>query len=422
MKRTATLLLLLLSCAAVARYVTFEGHRVVEVELRTQEELEWLAALPEETDGVRGVDVWTRDGVLALGKNTVRLTPSGFAALAASTLSYTVKIADLQASIDAKNAADSNSKTSKRSGVGAYDPEDEWFYSWHSFDEIEQKLSEVAGNYSSFVTLVPGIAKSHEGRVINGVKFSGRNNPQKRVVILAGTHAREWIAEGVSLWAIATLAELYGKNETITNIVDNLEIYVVPVYNPDGYEYSRTTNRYWRKNRRNNGDGSYGVDPNRNWDVDWCRTGSSKSTSSDIYCGPAPFSEPEVKGVFDWLGTLGPIASIIDLHSNAQEILRPYGYSQNKCPDEDAMAALGAKMVASIKAVHGRTYQSIRAVQLYVHSGTAVDGNYALRNIKKSFVIELAGDDFVVPVSDIKVQGEEIFAGFMAFFQDALSS
>jgi len=121
----AVLVLVLVVCAtAVAERVSYAGHRVVDVKLQTAEELAWLASLPEETDGVRGVDVWSNDGVLTLGLNTVRLTPAGFAALAASSIGYTVRVEDLEARdklIDAQPAA-----PLPPSDVTVYDPVDPW--------------------------------------------------------------------------------------------------------------------------------------------------------------------------------------------------------------------------------------------------------------------------------------------------------
>lgn len=416
----AVLLLVLLVCAvAVAKRVSYAGHRVVDVKLQTTEELAWLASLPEETDGVRGVDVWSNDGALALGLNTVRLTPAGFSALAASSLEFTIRVDDLEARdklIDSQPTPPLPS-----SDVTIYDPADPWFVGkWHTYDEIYNKLKEFSGNHSNIMTFLPEIGKSHEGRSIGGVRIMGKN-PVRRVLFISGTHAREWIAESTSLFAMAVLAEQYGKDQTITSLVDSLEIYVVPCYNPDGYTYSHTTNRYWRKNRRVNGDGTYGVDQNRNWEPNWSGTGASKSTSSDTYCGPAALSEPEVSAMHKWIGSFHDgIAGLIDFHSNAALFLRPWAYQTAKSPDETLLKQIGDTFATKIKEVHGTKYQSIRSAELYVASGTAGDAAYQL-GIKRSFVIELAGSDFVVPVTDIKKQGEEVFNALL-YFLDACRS
>jgi carboxypeptidase A1 len=73
---------------------------------------------------------------------------------------------------------------------------------------------------------------------------------------------------------IDTLLDGYGKNNRITTMLDTFEVFVAPLLNPDGYEFSRASNRYWRKNRRSNGKGVYGVDLNRNWDINWGLVGT----------------------------------------------------------------------------------------------------------------------------------------------------
>jgi len=102
------------------------------------------------------------------------------------------------------------------------------------------------------------------------------------------------------------LLENYSSDPSIKNIVDNTEMYFIPVVNPDGYIYNQTTNPngggLWRKNRRNNGDNTYGVDLNRNYSYNWGydNTGSSGNTNSDTYRGPSPFSEPESRIMRDF--------------------------------------------------------------------------------------------------------------------------
>ena len=84
----------------------------------------------------------------------------------------------------------------------------------------------------------------------------------------------------------------YGTDPEITCLINNRELYFVPCANPDGYVYNQTTNPngggFWRKNRRNNGDGTFGVDLNRNFDYNWGfdNNGSSPITSSEVYRGP----------------------------------------------------------------------------------------------------------------------------------------
>src|SRR4029450_12339336 len=109
-------------------------------------------------------------------------------------------------------------------------------------------------------------------------------------------HAREWIAVMTPMYVADALVREYGRDARITAALDRVDFYIVPVTNPDGFEFTYTPppvgDRMWRKNRRNNGNGSFGVDLNRNWSVDWGGPNStSTSPSSETYIGTGPFSE-----------------------------------------------------------------------------------------------------------------------------------
>jgi len=97
------------------------------------------------------------------------------------------------------------------------------------------------------------------------------------------------------------LLENYASNDEIKYLVDETEMYFVPLLNPDGYIYNQTTDPngggMWRKNRRPNSDGTFGVDLNRNYSHGWGTTGISWNTSDDTYPGTSAFSEPETQAM-----------------------------------------------------------------------------------------------------------------------------
>ena len=97
------------------------------------------------------------------------------------------------------------------------------------------------------------------------------------------------------------LIQRYDLDPQIQALVDGVEFTIVPIVNTDGYVYSHVTERLWRKNRRDNGDGTFGVDLNRNWSVDWGGPGSAGNTASNTYRGPTPFSEPETQAIRDFV-------------------------------------------------------------------------------------------------------------------------
>lgn len=147
--------------------------------------------------------------------------------------------------------------------------------------------------------------------------------------IEAGIHAREWIASATATFMINELV----NNEKNRDIVDNLNIHILPMANPDGYEYSRNTDRYWRKNRKPQNGGCIGTDLNRNWGFHWAEAGVSTNPCSDIYCGPKAFSEPESLNIKNYVESLNPTPVLGHcMHSYSQLWLWPYGYGYDAYP------------------------------------------------------------------------------------------
>jgi len=172
---------------------------------------------------------------------------------------------------------------------------------YHSHAEVITMLTDME---ASGVAQTYNIGTSVEGRDIWAVRIS--DNPaldedEPSVLFVGCHHAREWISVEVPLYLGKYLTDHYATDPEIASMVDNQQIWIVPVLNPDGYEYSRSssTNRLWRKNRRNNGDGTYGVDLNRNYGYMWGLEGSSGDPSSSTYRGPEAFSEPETCALRD---------------------------------------------------------------------------------------------------------------------------
>ena len=174
-----------------------------------------------------------------------------------------------------------------------------WYEQYQDLNAIYGKLDEFANDYPALVTPVT-LGQSWEGRDIRGIKIGGSNGSKdvRPAVLLNGTqHAREWISPMTNMFAAEQLLTSYGSDAQITSLMDDVEYYVIPVVNPDGYVYSWTTNRNWRKNRRPGLNG-FGVDLNRNWDYGWgLNSGSSSNPADNTYRGSAPFSEPETQAM-----------------------------------------------------------------------------------------------------------------------------
>ena len=233
------------------------------------------------------------------------------------------------------------------------------FYSdFRVLDEYFVYIDQFLLDHADIATGI-SLGYSHEGREIRGVVINAGGGDKPAVLFNGTQHAREWISPPTTMYIADTLADGYGVDPTITALLNKVEVIVIPVVNPDGYEYTYAPSgdRYWRKNRRNNGGSCAGVDLNRNWGSDW-NGGQSTSNDpcSDVYVGPASMSEPEVQALANYCTSHGDIKAQIDFHSYSQLILEPRGYTTAPPPDWDELHALGGLMSAAIASVHGEYY------------------------------------------------------------------
>jgi hypothetical protein len=269
---------------------------------------------------------------------------------------------------------------------------------YHSCRELETDLRALERSY-------PGLAKvfvlgeSLEKRKIYALKVSdavGLDEDEAEVVFIGCHHAREWISVEVPFLLGKYLLEAYQSDPWVRSLVDKSEIWIVPIANPDGLEYSIQVYRYWRKNRRANADGSYGVDLNRNYGFMWGydNLGSTSSPGSETYRGSGPFSEPETAAIRD-LFFQKNFQALISFHSYSQVILYPWGYSRSPAPQEPLLKYIAAEMSKLIQSVHGRYYVPDQAgTLLYLTNGDTVDWAYGVFGIP-AYTIELPPVDQV---------------------------
>jgi hypothetical protein len=270
---------------------------------------------------------------------------------------------------------------------------------YHTQEETYADMDSVATAYPSICQL-QSIGTSHEARDIWALKISdnvGTTEDEPRVLYLGAHHAREIITPEIPLYIMYWLVENYGTDSLATFLVDNREIWIVPLMNPDGREYVEHTGD-WRKNRRNNGDGTYGVDLNRNWGYMWGYddVGSSPNTNNETYRGPSAFSEPETQAVRDLMLTY-PFSTCVSYHSHGDLVLWAWGYTYDFCPDHDVLSALGDSMAAH------NGYAPGTGAGLYPTNGDSDDWMYGEQTAKDkvySYTFEV-GSEFYPPDTDI---------------------
>lgn len=234
------------------------------------------------------------------------------------------------------------------------------FTAFHTPAQVTAEMTNLVTRFPGLVIQVP-IGTSVGGRPIHALKISDNaatDENEGDVVFVALHHAREWLSTEVALYLAEQLLTRRAVDAQLRADMDNLEIWIVPVVNPDGYVHTESSDRYWRKNRRDNGDGTFGVDLNRNWGYEWgLSSGSSGATYSDTYRGTAAFSEPETRAIRDLVNSVGNLKALVTYHTFSELFLRPWGYTTGDPPGEPTLNSLAERSIALIAAVHGHTYQ-----------------------------------------------------------------
>ena len=263
---------------------------------------------------------------------------------------------------------------------------------YHSYSELEGELMALESTYPQLAKVFD-IGDSLENRNIYALKISDNvsvDELEAEVFFCGNHHAREWITVEVPFLLGKYLVENYERSPQIKKLVDTSEIWIVPLVNPDGLEYSIHVYRYWRKNRRNNGDGSYGVDLNRNYGYQWgCdNRGSSPDPSSGVYRGPVPFSEPESQAIRN-LFLQKDFQAMVTYHNYSQVILYPWGYTTVPADKVALMRGIAAQMSQLIQNIQGNVYEYGQSgADLYLTNGDTTDWTFGIFGIP-SYTIEL---------------------------------
>jgi len=305
-----------------------------------------------------------------------------------------------------------------------------WYESYHTYEEIIEWLNQQQKNFPDLVTLV-NIGTSYEGRAMRALKITSskaRASGAPKVGFWYNSliHAREWITGATVLYMTNQLLEEYGKDPIITNLLDNMEITVLPVFNVDGYVYTWTRDRMWRKTRSpNSGSSCVGTDPNRNWSFHWGEAGTSTNPCSESFCGSRAFSEVEVRMVSQYLGTIPNLKGYIDFHSYSELWMSPWGYTTSLPKDFTKQNDLSRRCVVAIKAVNGITYDyGPIASTIYPASGSSADYTYGVLDTVYSYGVELRDKGqfgFILPPAQILPSGKETYEALKVFAQTLLT-
>ena len=240
-----------------------------------------------------------------------------------------------------------------------------------TYQEVLDELDQMKSLYPNLITTKANISNFTTnglpdnsttppigGNGIKWVKIS--DNPdnssegEPQILYTSIHHAREPVSLSQLIFYMWYLLENYDNDPEVQSIVDNTELYFVPVVNPDGYLYNQKTDPngggFWRKNRFN----GHGVDNNRNYDYhingnpgngSWGGPGSSADQNSEVYHGPSPFSEVENQAM-KWFVENHDFVMAFNNHTSGQLLYYPFAYADVATPDDALFQAVGAELTS----------------------------------------------------------------------------
>lgn len=339
------LLLLALLATAYAKHEQYIGWKSYYVGLTTHEQLKTFGSLVEQYEvDVLSPPIVQREGVVLV----MPQYQEGFTkALETFGMTFKIHADNVKEKLDYDDVLIEARNNETRARNEARMPYNN-YQQWEVFDAF---LDDIARRFPTTVTLVHA-ANSFEGRPIKYLKISTTNfeDTSKPVIFVeGGIHAREWISPPTVTWAIRKLTE----DITEPDLLDRFDWILLPISNPDGYKFTFTNARFWRKTRSTDqsplSTQCPGVDGNRNYDFFWNTVGVSSSACADTYPGARAFSEVETRVVRDIIHTyLSRMALFLTIHSYGSMILYPWGHDGSLSQNALALHTVGVAMADAI--------------------------------------------------------------------------
>ncbi|KAG7454341.1 hypothetical protein MATL_G00258720 [Megalops atlanticus] len=393
----------------------FTGDQVLRITADSEEQLALLQQTYEREKHLE-LDLW-REPLRGSPVVDVRVPFSSLQTVKAFLehhgFQYEVMIHDVQALLDEEKAAMDRSRKRERD-TGSFD-----YTSYHTLEEIYAWMDSLVAENPDLVSKIT-IGQSYEKRPLHVLKFStGADRPA--IWLDTGIHAREWITPATGIWTAKKIVTEYGRDPSVTALLNTMDIFFEIVVNPDGYAFTHSSNRMWRKTRSiSTGSDCVGVDPNRNWQANYGGPGTSSNPCSEVYRGPFAHSESEVKSIADFILGHGNFKAMISIHSFSQMLMYPYGYSYDPGPDAEELHALAKRAVEALESLHGTkyTYGSMIST-IYPASGTTVDWGYA-NGLKYSFTFELRDTGrygFLLPADQIMPTAQETWLALLTIME-----
>ncbi|KRZ10471.1 Carboxypeptidase A2 [Trichinella zimbabwensis] len=393
---------------------TYQGHILLEAVPRTEQQLITLQQLIHCNNSE--IDVWALSSSIRK-KSLILVAPQRHYDIYKRMLDDGIKVKiviDNLKSMFATHANIIERRVHKRN----FSSKDFDLSEYHTYDEITEYMKMISYQYPNWTKLI-SVGYSFEGRELLAIKIGTASSS---FWIDAGIHSREWISVSSAVFIIGQLVKQYNLDRNLRRLLSETSWIILPVFNPDGYEFTWNGDRLWRKSRSKYEiplfNPCVGVDLNRNFDMDFGGFGSSSNPCSNVYHGRHSFSEPETRAVMRYLSKMqDKIKACISLHSFSQLWLMPYGNEQRHYPTNyKEMVKLANGAVKQLRRVHRSIYKVIKASDLYISTGDAIDWVLNATSIKYAFTVELRPatlekGGFILPEKEIVPTGEEIFIG-----------
>jgi carboxypeptidase A2 len=398
-----TLLLLLLAATALASRVELGNNRIVRIfgPLSIQDHV-LLATM----------DMW---GVNEQGGMEIRVSPEEFTSLlhlnmTDVTVEHVKHLSWLHDPANNQVCMNTGEECARA---------DDFYTKYQRKAAIDGRLASLT---SQFPTLMAAQTwgKTYSGQIQQGVRITSdvaTPSNKKIMFFFCGEHAREWIPPMFCTYLAENLVTQYATNNNIKALVDKFEFHILPLMNPDGSEYSFTTDPMWRKNRQPNSNSAcIGTDCNRNYPFFWNSSSQSSNPCTETYRGPQPGSAVETSNIFKYVAeNAARLGFIADIHAYGNMYMHPWGYTNALSKDDVVQQKCGKAAGDAIRAVHGQVFRtgSIANV-IYIAAGSSVDQFYGVDNVIFSYAAEVRGNSFQPPASNIMPSNEELWAGFLA--------